>query len=207
MKPYYSEAGIEIYCGDCRDVLPQIADGSVDLILTDPPYSEQVHNGARTENYLNPKTLITFAPISAEEIRDIWAALGQKALKWSVAFMAWEHIAEQFKNPPEGWRFVRFGVWVKPNGTPQFTGDRPATGWEAVCIMHKLGGRMAWNDEQHMPGRRLRAIKYKICEGRKSEPKAYPKHRKRHMLTRAERQQMMLDLYAKYVPRPMRAIS
>ena len=61
--------------------------------------------------------------------------------------------------------------------------------------------------EQHMPGRRLRAIKYKICEGRKSEPKAYPKHRKAHMLTRAERQQMMLDLYAKYVPRPERAIS
>lgn len=24
-------------------------------------------------------------------------------------------------------------------------GDRPATGWEAIAIMHKAGGRMRWN--------------------------------------------------------------
>jgi site-specific DNA-methyltransferase (adenine-specific) len=36
MKPYYSEDGIEIYHGDCREVLPLIA--AVDLVLTDPPY-------------------------------------------------------------------------------------------------------------------------------------------------------------------------
>lgn len=36
MKPYYSEAGIEIYHGDCRQILPQI--GTFDLLLTDPPY-------------------------------------------------------------------------------------------------------------------------------------------------------------------------
>jgi DNA modification methylase len=36
MKPYYSEKGIEIYCGDCREVLRQL--DQVDLVLTDPPY-------------------------------------------------------------------------------------------------------------------------------------------------------------------------
>ncbi len=30
--------GIELFEGDCLDVMPQIPDGSVDLILTDPPY-------------------------------------------------------------------------------------------------------------------------------------------------------------------------
>ena len=40
MKPYYDDGkGIVIYHGDCRDVLPTIPDGSVDLVLTDPPYS------------------------------------------------------------------------------------------------------------------------------------------------------------------------
>lgn len=34
MTPYYDEAGITIYHGDCRDVLPSI--GRVDLALTDP---------------------------------------------------------------------------------------------------------------------------------------------------------------------------
>ena len=39
MKPYYDDGrGIVIYHADCRDVLPQLAAGSVDLVLTDPPY-------------------------------------------------------------------------------------------------------------------------------------------------------------------------
>jgi len=36
MKPYYNHAGITIYLGDCRDILPQLE--PVDLVLTDPPY-------------------------------------------------------------------------------------------------------------------------------------------------------------------------
>ena len=35
MKPYYSHAGITIYHGDCREILPQLEAG---LIVTDPPY-------------------------------------------------------------------------------------------------------------------------------------------------------------------------
>jgi DNA modification methylase len=36
-EPYYhdAEAGITIYCGDCRDVLPGLA---ADVLVTDPPY-------------------------------------------------------------------------------------------------------------------------------------------------------------------------
>ena len=39
-KPYYldSDSGIVIYCADCRDILSRIPDGSIDLVLTDPPY-------------------------------------------------------------------------------------------------------------------------------------------------------------------------
>lgn len=36
MRPYYEHAGITIYHGDCRDVLPGLE--PVDLVLTDPPY-------------------------------------------------------------------------------------------------------------------------------------------------------------------------
>ncbi len=36
MKPYYDHAGITIYHGDCREILPQV--GWVHLVLTDPPY-------------------------------------------------------------------------------------------------------------------------------------------------------------------------
>lgn len=38
MRPYFEEAGIQIFHGDCREVLPKLAGVSVDLVLTDPPY-------------------------------------------------------------------------------------------------------------------------------------------------------------------------
>jgi site-specific DNA-methyltransferase (adenine-specific) len=36
MKPYYEDKWGVIYCGDCREILPELP--KVDLVLTDPPY-------------------------------------------------------------------------------------------------------------------------------------------------------------------------
>jgi site-specific DNA-methyltransferase (adenine-specific) len=36
MKPYYEHAGITIYHGDCREILPAL--DAVDCLITDPPY-------------------------------------------------------------------------------------------------------------------------------------------------------------------------
>lgn len=36
MKPYYEDASVTIYHGDCREVLPDLP--MVDLVVTDPPY-------------------------------------------------------------------------------------------------------------------------------------------------------------------------
>jgi site-specific DNA-methyltransferase (adenine-specific) len=41
MKPYYEEADITIYHGDCRELLPVI--GQSDLTMTDPPYGVTDH--------------------------------------------------------------------------------------------------------------------------------------------------------------------
>lgn len=55
-EPYYhdEEAGITIYCGDCRDILPHLP--KVDLVLTDPPYgigyTPQKHN---SRNSVGPR--------------------------------------------------------------------------------------------------------------------------------------------------------
>jgi DNA modification methylase len=41
VEPYYRDeaSGITIYCGDCEDVLPTLPAGSVDLVVTSPPYN------------------------------------------------------------------------------------------------------------------------------------------------------------------------
>lgn len=45
IKPYYEDtkAGIVIYHGDCREILPQLP--KVDLVLTDPPYGIKMSKG------------------------------------------------------------------------------------------------------------------------------------------------------------------
>jgi len=35
-EPYYQDEHVKLYCGDCREILPEL--GAVDLVLTDPPY-------------------------------------------------------------------------------------------------------------------------------------------------------------------------
>lgn len=45
MKPYYEHNGITIYHADCREVLPNLPDASIDFIFTDPPYGHNNNNG------------------------------------------------------------------------------------------------------------------------------------------------------------------
>ena len=53
MKPYYERGGITIYHADCREVLPTLDAGSVDLVLTDPPYG--INGGQGRVNRLRGK--------------------------------------------------------------------------------------------------------------------------------------------------------
>jgi len=49
-KPYYSEPGITIYCGDCRDILPHLE--PVDIIISDPPYGMNFQSNHRAEKHM-----------------------------------------------------------------------------------------------------------------------------------------------------------
>lgn len=46
MKPYYQEAGITIYHGDCLSVMAAIQSDAVGVVFTDPPYSSGARNAA-----------------------------------------------------------------------------------------------------------------------------------------------------------------
>jgi site-specific DNA-methyltransferase (adenine-specific) len=139
VKAYYEHSGVTIYCGDCREILPAL--GAVDLIVTDPPYGKATHDGARTS--IDEK-LVTFEHIGAEQFVDVSRKLVECARRWVVMTCEWRyaHLLD------EAGLLVRLGVWVKPNGAPQFTGDRPATGWEAVAVLHRPG-RKQWNGGGH----------------------------------------------------------
>jgi site-specific DNA-methyltransferase (adenine-specific) len=82
MKPYYEDtkAGIVIYNGDCREVLPELP--SVDLVLTDPPYPGyekgwEVPDVGAILNGISAATFIVFWPVMTDppilvDAEDVW---------------------------------------------------------------------------------------------------------------------------------------
>lgn len=135
------DGSIRLYCGDCLDILPTLPEGTVDAVVTDPPYSNATHSGARTRtDGANSDKLVEFNALSESECVAIFGELVRRSARWVVATCDW-----RFLSPLEaGGHLVRVGAWVKPNSAPQLSGDRPAMGWEAVAILHRHG-RKRWN--------------------------------------------------------------
>jgi site-specific DNA-methyltransferase (adenine-specific) len=46
-EPYFQDEHCTIYHGDCREILPLIEPGTIDLVLTDPPYGVGYSTGYR----------------------------------------------------------------------------------------------------------------------------------------------------------------
>ena len=122
-----------LYLGDCREVLPTLS--HVDHVISGPPYSEKTHAGARTG--AGDEKLIRFDSIDDDQFIAYSKQFCELAQRWVVMTCDWQHAALIERALPDS--FIRCGVWIKPNGMPQYTGDRPATGWEAVAILHRPG--------------------------------------------------------------------
>ena len=56
MKPYYEADGITIYHGEACAMLAQLPEASVDVLLTDPPYSSGGMFRGTARHHLTPST-------------------------------------------------------------------------------------------------------------------------------------------------------
>jgi site-specific DNA-methyltransferase (adenine-specific) len=65
MTPYYSDASVTLWHGDCIEVMAGLDDASVDAVLTDPPYS----SGGRRENARSLRKSMTREVEDADWIR------------------------------------------------------------------------------------------------------------------------------------------
>lgn len=133
--------GVELHLGDCHEFMKTLPDGAVDHVITDPPYSEQTHANARSMKDLGAK-LVTFDSMSVAEFLYLARECVRVARRWVIMTCDWRH-ASQLE--AAGLPLARLGVWVKPNSAPQFSGDKPGPGWEAVAILHRRGGGRHWN--------------------------------------------------------------
>jgi site-specific DNA-methyltransferase (adenine-specific) len=155
MKPYYEEAGITIYCGDAREILPQVE--AVDHVITDPPYEKEAHGPGRR---LNGRTAdltvssireidadpLTFEAMTPELRAFASAEFSRLSSGWVLAFCQIEAVS-LWKESLEacGSKYRRAMVWVKPDSSPQLSGDRPAQGFESIVAAWAGEGKSVWN--------------------------------------------------------------
>lgn len=140
-----------LYLGDCLEVLPTL--GPVDHVITDPPYEAQAHTAQRRVlgagvgkcRDLSSQAL-PFAALT-EEQRDGVAAWGAESCSgWFLAFCQVEAIAAWRDTlAAAGAKWRRAGIWVKPDGMPQLSGDRPAAGCEAIAMAWCGTGQSVWS--------------------------------------------------------------
>lgn len=154
MKPVVI-GNAELWLGDCMDVLPLLP--RVDAVITDPPYEAEAHGSGRRllgrtaelkdarvrEIELNP---LDFAPIddALRVLVSAWAA--RNCDGWFLAFCQAEAVSAWRDAMTAGgaaWR--RAMVWVKPDSSPQLSGDRPAQGYESIAASWCGEGRSRWN--------------------------------------------------------------
>jgi site-specific DNA-methyltransferase (adenine-specific) len=138
--------------GDCLDVMRLLPPESIDHVITDPPYEESTHTKSRRSHRGPPGDKGGFVefpidfdpmdPATRYTCAKHWARL---AKRWVLVFCQTEGV-DLWRDACEAYGFLhrRAQVWHKPDSAPQFTGDRPATGYEMIETLHK-GKSSKWN--------------------------------------------------------------
>jgi site-specific DNA-methyltransferase (adenine-specific) len=134
--------------GDCLapDGLAELADKSVGVTITDPPFDRHTHSrGGNVVRWDGGPDIakIPFEPL--EDVRPVAAQIARVTKRWALVFCAVRQI-EQWATAFEGckWNVPRVMAWIKPDASPQFSGDRPGHGFESIIVAH-APGKTRWN--------------------------------------------------------------
>jgi DNA modification methylase len=154
-----SGRGWRLILGDCLQIMPTL--DRVDHTICDPPYEVEAHTKARRAlvdstqkrgavntgkvRRIDQPLEISFPAITDTDRRLAAQLFAGLTSRWTIAFCQIEAVAAwRAAYEAAGLEWVRGGIWRKPNGAPQFGGDRPGQGFECLAIAHKLG-RKRWN--------------------------------------------------------------
>lgn len=151
--PYYQDHLVTLYHGDCREALADMADESVDCVITDPPFDERTHSMARSnKSGVVGNRILSGTSSTRFECWDhpaqlaLFAQLGRVTRRWVVSNLSTDTAFRfQVEGAPPGLRVLRVGAWVKTNPMPIISADRPAMGWEPLAYMHRVDVKPSWN--------------------------------------------------------------
>jgi site-specific DNA-methyltransferase (adenine-specific) len=105
LKPYFEDETVQLFLGDCREVLPALNLADVGVVVADPPYGE--------------------TSLLWDRWQDGWIAAVAEAVRTSCSlwcFGSMRMFLEQ-AGDFDAWRLAQDLVWEKHNGS-SFTNDR-----------------------------------------------------------------------------------
>lgn len=137
----------KVFHGDCRDVLPTLE--GVDHVITDPQYEAEAHTKARrcravVEGRGVGDYAIPFDAMDPETRTIAGAQFARLARRWCLVFCQVE-ASQLWRADIRPHKYIRTCVWVKPDATPQLTGDRPSQGYESIVVTHGEKTKLRWN--------------------------------------------------------------
>lgn len=151
-RPYYEDAAVRIYHGDCRELLPVLVKSGIvkaDHVITDPPYRRWIRDNLPGKAGKLRDGRERIRDLGYDGLtRELIAAVAPwlRAAHWILVFSDVESTGEwRTALTEDGARYVRTGAWIRVGTAPQFSGDRPAVGFEAITICHAPGEELRWN--------------------------------------------------------------
>jgi DNA modification methylase len=206
MTPYYEQDGITIYHGDCREVLPGMADGSVDFIFTDPPYGHNNNNNGdlihRREAALGRGESGPARPIACDGVE------ANDLIQWS--FNEWARLLSPGccccccggGGGPDP-QFARWALWLDEvfdfkqmvvwDKGPIGMGWHYRRSYETVLVGQKPGAACRWFDESNRVENIIRDIG-RIIPSAADHPTVKPTALPLHFLRlHTERDDLILD--------------
>ena len=127
-------------CCDGFALASWLGAGAVDHAIGDPPYNERTHVRARSLKDGGSDIDIDFATLPP--LGAIVPALVSCARRWVIMFCALEQLGDYERAGGES--FIRSALWIRTNGTPQISGDRPAQPGEGIAILHGPASKKRW---------------------------------------------------------------
>lgn len=143
-------SAIDLRLGDCIEGMKTLADKSIDHVISDPPFEAEAHTLQRRSRGVRGAGVmclepLTFPPMTEVERDAVAEQMARVARRWVMVFCQIEASQKWvFSLADAGLVYRRTCIWVKPDGMPQYSGDRPGMGYETLVVMH-APGRSAWN--------------------------------------------------------------
>lgn len=147
MKPYYDDGrGIVIYHGDAWDVLSSL--GSVDALITDPPFSERTHRGhdvgAREGNDGANRQRLGYGHWTPDDVSRFARRAADICLGWIVAMTDHTLAPHYCRELEAAGRYVFAPLpYFAPGSTVRLSGDGPCS-WTTWLIVSRTSAQMRW---------------------------------------------------------------